>query len=159
MADDDGRLAENESLRQRLDEIEKGYKQRADQNHELIRHLTSRTFVILAVMVAIFFAGTASVTILQVRKIDKAEQATSLANAIQQQRRDATLGSCLDTNMRNVNAVDQLRAASELAKRGASPARSKLIDQSLASSILIIDALVPHQNCKQRVNQVAPPTH
>lgn len=161
MADRDVERRQDQTVRQRLDEIEEGYKQRAEDNAKAISDLATRTFVILAVMVAIFLATAAAFTVLQVRKVDKADQATfkaeqasQLARAIQEQRRDSTLITCEDSNDRNHDATDQLDAIIAHIK---DPERRARAQANRDTTVLLINALVPLRNCKKVVAQIAPP--
>lgn len=146
----------DDDLRERLDAIQRSYDERIDR-------LSKGTFIALAAMVIIFLLGATSVTVLQVRKVDRADRAAEqaqaskeLAQAIQQQRRDAARDSCLDAKQRNQNAIVQLRAIAYAAKQGASLERRRRIEQSELSSETVINALVPDQDCDARVEQVAP---
>lgn len=138
--------------------------ERLDSYDERIDRLTNGTYIALGAMVLVFLLGATSFTALQLRKVDHADQAQSdarqakaLVVAIQQQRREATRNSCLDTNERNANTILQLKRLTAVAKRGTSPARARRIEQGSAQFEFLVNALVPHQDCEARVQEVVPP--
>lgn len=138
--------------------------ERLDSYDERIDRLTYGTYLALGAMVFVFLLAATSFTVLQVRKVDHADQAQSdakqakaLGVAIQQQRREATRNSCQDTNDRNVNTIAQLKKLTAVAKKGASPARARRIEHGSEQFEFLVNALVPHQDCEARVEQVVPP--
>lgn len=66
------------------------------------------------------------------------------------QRAEVTLTTCIDQNGRHDKTLDRLDEIIEKAVK-ADPGRAAQIRHSRASTIFIIEALAPHQNCRQLV--------
>lgn len=66
------------------------------------------------------------------------------------QRAEITYSTCLDQNGRHDATIKRLDEIIEKAV-AADPARAKQIRASRSSTVFIIEALAPHQNCKQLV--------
>ena len=82
-----------------------------------------------------------------------AHEALTLATTIQHERKESILAGCRDQNARHrhtIHQLDQLLKIAELQH----PARSAQIRASMASTVLLIDALAPHRNCRLVVRHI-----
>lgn len=141
----------DEALRERLDEIETGYRARADRNEARIDHLTKWTFIILGILVAAQFAlGGTSVYLvtqnsLRQKDINDAQLDIKRTVAgIQQQRIESIWDSCQGQNDRHDTTVARLN---DLVDNIRDPVQKARANRSTAGTISLIDALAPHQNC------------
>lgn len=73
---------------------------------------------------------------------------------IQQQRREATVAACQETNDRNKHTVDALKAGSSVDKANApdDAARAE-IERRVQVTIALINALAPVQDCTELADQ------
>lgn len=139
-------------LRERLDEIEEGYTQRANENAAAISSLRRGTFWVLAVLVVIQL-GVGVVTVVNTTQNDSQNddiartvaQNAATVRAIQQQRAEAVWDGCRSSNYRHENTIGRINAAVDKIKDPAEKARAV---QQTATTVGIIDALTPAQDCK-----------
>lgn len=91
-------------------------------------------------------------------------QATADANKqlavdIQKQRKEAITTDCVRTNKRHDGAVAALIAGSDEDQKNApNEAARKEIRRRRDVTIALLDALAPHQNCQELVNEAVKPT-
>lgn len=70
--------------------------------------------------------------------------------AIQHQRAEVTYTSCLDQNDRHDQTIERLDQLLDKAV-AANPAAAEQIRRTRSSTVFLIEALAPHQKCKQIV--------
>lgn len=139
----------NESLPERR---KHGYEELEKKLDEHAARLDSRleSFIRHA-LIAFAFIGLTSVGSLVGFGIVLSKQGQT-AKDIQAQRRDAIFRACYEQNLRHDNTITQLKAVTaEAAKQD--PKRADEIKSSVKSSITIIEALVPKNNCVKLVAQ------
>lgn len=86
------------------------------------------------------------------------DRAADQAAAIQQSRVNSSLTSCEEQNARHDNAIVALDKLLKRAARQAPTTRIRQIRQSRMSTVLLINALQPHRNCRALVrNRIALP--
>ncbi len=144
-------------VRERLDQIEEGYRERADANAHGIHRLSIATMVILgALAAALITLGIISINLSSklgtqtTNARTLAKQAKDLAQEIQNQRKALILKTCQDQNRRHNHTIKELKVL--VAKMPLPPGVTRQQEESnLKGTILIISALAPHQNCKQLV--------
>lgn len=132
------------SVDDRLDEIERGYKLRYQQNRALIQKLTRWTFRILAVLVVVQLAfGVVSVKLL-VSNSKQNDDIAAAVEAIQGQRAESVWDACRSQNYRHDNTVARLHAVVDKIKN---PERRARAERNTAATTSLIDALTPPQDC------------
>ncbi len=155
----------NEAEQNRLDEIEGGYLARAEANRQLIRRLERWTVGILSV-ICLFLIGLGLLSLHITSRQDRQGQqardtalaAKQLAAAIQQERIDSIGRACHDQNKRHDDTIHELRVL--VARTPRNPGVTQQQErQQINSTILLIDALVPRQNCKLLVEQSTQVAH
>lgn len=141
-----------EDIWERLDEIDAGYKKRADQNRKLIEKFARWTAIILAVLaVAQLGLGALSVKLLvqgghQQDKISSQQGAIARAvQAIQRQRAEAIWDGCRTQNYHHDLTIRRLDLLVQGIKN---PARKLRAENNTAATVSLIDALAPAQDCK-----------
>lgn len=72
---------------------------------------------------------------------------------VQNERAQTILRACRQQNDRHAATVSELDSLLAKAKQHASPARLKQIRENRASTVLLIDALAPYQNCQRVLAQ------
>jgi tetrahydromethanopterin S-methyltransferase subunit G len=154
-----GDAADRRQMRKRLDEIEEGYKKRADSNRKLIEKFGHRTGIMLAMLAVIQLGlGVLSISLVvqnghqqdriggQQRLTSRQQQTIAGAvRAIQQQRAEATWDSCRTQNYHHDLTVRRLR---DLVSAIKNPSRRLRAENNTAGTVSLIDALTPVQNCK-----------
>jgi esterase/lipase len=86
-----------------------------------------------------------------------AQEAKRLAQQIQDERARNVRDNCEQVNERHDNTVATLDGLLARARKGASPQQRKQIQQSRASTLLLIDALAPRRDCEALVRQQVGP--
>lgn len=77
-----------------------------------------------------------------------------LVLAIQAQRIEFIISGCQQQNRRHRRTVHELDVILRRAERAAPPIRRAQLRESRASTLLLIDALAPYQDCKALVGRV-----
>lgn len=101
--------------------------------------------LIMRVVIALIGIGTIANSVANVVSF-RANQAR--VEQINEERSQNVLRNCLDVNTRHRSTVRQLDALLEARLRSASPAERKLLKQSRANTVVLIDALVPERDCR-----------
>lgn len=122
-------------LGRRLHDLEKGRR----ENAERIAGAIWRLRIFAAVFLVAFSFGLWRVAV--------------QSNDIQQSREDAIRQSCEDTNARHDHTIAQLNILLDQALKDHPEDRAR-IEQSRASTTLLIDALVPRQDCDRLVSDL-----
>lgn len=86
-----------------------------------------------------------------------ARKAKQAAKEIQTQRVTNTLANCKDQNARHDHTIDALDKLIAMATKGIPPAQAAEMKRGRASTILLIDALAPKQDCERRVRMLTAP--
>lgn len=81
-------------------------------------------------------------------------QVKQLVGRIQAERARNVLTSCVEQNARHDRTIATLDRLLLVAERPASAAQRAQIKQSRASTVLLIEALVPRQDCVARVRRL-----
>src|SRR4051794_20595481 len=124
-----------EGVQRKVDEIQRGYV-----------IWTRVSFGVLAMLVLIVLLGAVAAVVAIHENHNRIDD-------IQASRIDVALTTCRDQNARRTNTVKQLDVI--LAKRikSAPPAEAARLKMSRAFTILLIDALAPHQNCQRVIHE------
>lgn len=80
-------------------------------------------------------------------------KAINTANDVQEAREDAIRTTCQETNERHDNTIEALDDALDRAEH-LHPAQAEQIERSRTFTVLLINALVPKQDCEQRVGDL-----
>lgn len=134
----------DKSTRERLEEIEAGYIQRAEENRKLILELGAAyhrfakvtTIILLLLTVVMIPTAVASVVVLG--------QNSDQTRDIQRQRYDFVLSSCQDQNRTHDATISKLDAVVADIK---DPVERAKAEANRAGTLAIIEALVPKQDC------------
>lgn len=116
-----------------------------EETLEAIEHGYSKwakiTFIILAFLVlVVIIEGVVNYYLIN--------QNRNRSNEIQEQRYDASLNACEMQNIRHDNTIAILDDRFALIKQSATPSQKITIEQSKTFTILLIEALAPHRDCK-----------
>lgn len=85
---------------------------------------------------------------------DRVDDVARLAQQIQQSRRESVLSTCRETNLRHDRTIRALDRVLEAASRNATVDERRDLQQRRASTVLLIAALAPKQNCKRRADRL-----
>lgn len=122
----------------------------AELQHQLVTRWTVAIIGLLVAGIAIYYvAHKASTT---------ATTAHNTVQSVAQVRRQTILQTCQDQNARNTKTIVALKQQGKMFEKK-NPARAAEIAASINSSILLINDIVPHQNCQKLVQKEAPATH
>lgn len=128
--------------------------------------MTIRRWEAVGVLVALTLSFVVAIILVNRESKHRAAENRDLIVAIQAQRAEVTLTNCLDQNDRHDHTVMQLddvlrkrklairrqiKEATTEGERTALRAQIDALDDARASTISLIDALAPHQNCEQLV--------
>lgn len=128
-------------LRELSNALQRDYHRFANRNYRLITENSKVVMGVLLLLVAINLAvGGLSIYLL--------DQNGQRAGEIQAERRNAYLVSCQDQNARHDATVNSLGV---LISQIRDPVRRRRAEASKVGTILLINALAPHQDCKARV--------
>lgn len=126
----------------------------------------SRTHVLRSVaviIVAVVVAGalafdtakvsslTSSQTTLATQALAQSRQARGFASDIAAQRHQTILRQCREQNARHNHTIRVLNRILRKAERASPPPRRAQIRESRSSTVLLIDQLAPHRNCRHQL--------
>jgi hypothetical protein len=78
----------------------------------------------------------------------------ALYSQIQASRAESVRISCVEQNERHDGAIATLDTVIAAATEDATPERIRQLEQSRASTVLLIEAVVPKRNCEARVDEL-----
>ena len=104
------------------------------------RSKTSEVLALVACIVA--FSTSFAAYVANAHNIDK----------IQESRREFTLMACKEQNQRNINTKTKLRGLADKAE-AKNPDLKSVVETNIRNTDLLIDALVPKQNCADLVQR------
>lgn len=124
-----------EGVQRKVDEIQRGYVL-----------WTRITFGVLAMLVLVVLLGAVAAVVAIHENHNRIED-------IQASRIDVALTTCRDQNARRTNTINQLDDIIAKRSKGAPPAERARMRTSRAFTILLIDALAPHQDCNKVIHE------
>lgn len=87
-----------------------------------------------------------------------AHRAKAVADQLAADRNESILRACEQQNERHTRTIRELDRILHRAERVAPPLRRAQIQESRASTVLLIDQLAPYENCQQQVRLADQPT-
>jgi len=137
-----------------IDRRRNGYEEverKLDEHAEEIRMLFRKWFIIGLIAFSII-AVSSGVALIGYGLVLRSQ--ADFTRDIQEQRREATLDACQETNERNEATKKALEVGSTEDQRNApDDAARQEIRRRVAVTIALIDALVPHKDCQKLVTE------
>ena len=114
------------------------------------REVHLRRWQAVGVLVLLTLAYVLAVFLVNRESVRRSHDNRVLIQAQATQRAELTYTGCLDQNNRHDATIKRLDEILEKAIT-ADPSRERALRQTRASTVFLIEALAPHQNCKQVV--------
>lgn len=148
----------DKSTRERLDEIEQGYLERAAENRELIEEIGKAYHRFARVTTILLIALAACALVTGALQLYLLNQNGQRVDQIQNQRASFVLSSCREQNHKHDRFITKL---DELIAEIDDPAQKAEAEDNKIQTIALVETFVPEQDCAALVRAATgkrPPT-